>query len=638
MLRLTTLVLLAASLQQTPANTAIIVGRVVDQADGRPIPGALVDLASEAAVNGATPTAATQPRRQMTDSLGRYVFRELAAGVYQLRVTVGGNGFSPNGFIQNGFGFTIGAYLEGGYGQRRPGGPTQPLLIADGQSIPDLVVRLWKSAAISGLVLDDLGEPVIDTVVGAVQMSSDGRLINGPTVRTDDRGMYRLSGLAPGRYIVFVPQTLTSMSSESADMAMQKIVELRAAQNPGAPVAPVAELTGFRVGGTLVKTASAGLIDGNLVPRRDGDSLFVFQTTFHPAAVTLTAAAPVEVAAGDDRTGIDVSVQPVRATAVSGTIFAGGTPASGARLRLVPAGVSSDMALFDTAVTQTDALGRFTFPAVPVGNYTLISLTDPVAARPPTSGIVHNEPGGPGAWLSEAIGVGPDGVKDLAFTLKPGLSVRGQVEFVGASPRPTEADLARLTLGLRAARPRARADIAGGGAQAIPTPLGTFAAIGIPPGQYVMQVLSFPPGFPWRIQSVMIGGRDAADLPIDVSEDLSNVRVIFTDQPAAITGRVTSTDPADAAIAVMLFPSDRSLWADARALGRRFRLARSAVSGEFAIPNVPPGEYLIAAVHDVRTANWPDVSFLTTLVPDATALRIAPGQRVSVELTAKGIR
>jgi hypothetical protein len=303
-------------------------------------------------------------------------------------------------------------------------------------------------------------------------------------------------------------------------------------------------------------------------------------------------------------------------------------------------GASADASLFETAAAQTDGLGRFTFPLVPVGNYILKSVNDPLPLRPASAPVVH-EPtgaGGPGAWLTETVGVGPEGVKNLAFTLRPGFTVRGDMEFIGATPRPPDADIAKITLALRAAQPRARADIGGGGAQAAPAASGAFALVGLPPGRYLLRVLSVPAGFPWRVQSLIVNGRDVNDVPFDLADDVANVHIVFSDRPASVSGRVTSAEPGDAAAAVLLFPADRALWADARAMTRRFRLARTAASGDFRMADVPPGDYLVVAVLDTTTADWPDVSMLTKLMPEATSLRVAAGDASSISLIVKKVQ
>ena len=127
----------------------------------------------------------------MTDGDGRFLFRQVAKGAYQITATVGGSGFSPNGFIVSGFGSPIGLYLNGGYGQRRPEGQLQTIDIADGERLGDAVIRLWKPGVLTGQVIDEAGEPLVDVVVVAVRLSSDGRLLGGPSWKTDDRGVFR---------------------------------------------------------------------------------------------------------------------------------------------------------------------------------------------------------------------------------------------------------------------------------------------------------------------------------------------------------------------------------------------------------------------------------------------------------------
>jgi hypothetical protein len=123
----------------------------------------------------------------------------LAGGTYVIRATVGGSTNAPSGFIQSSSGSAITSYLAGGYGQRIAGGVTRPLPIGDGEQMATADIALWPTGVIAGNVLDEMGDPLVEAVVGAVRVTSDGRLTTGPTTRTDDRGAYRLSGLAPGR-------------------------------------------------------------------------------------------------------------------------------------------------------------------------------------------------------------------------------------------------------------------------------------------------------------------------------------------------------------------------------------------------------------------------------------------------------
>ncbi len=626
----------ALAAQQTPANTALIVGRVVDQADGKPIGGAVVEAVMESAIAGAT-IAGGPPRRQMTDGLGRFVFRDLQAGTYGVRARVGGTGFGPSGVFISSSGSPIASHVAGGFGQRRPGGPLESIQIAEGQVATDVVVRLWRGGALSGTVLDDLGEPVIDSVVGAARLSGDGRIVDGPTTTTDDRGRYRLSSLLPGRYVVFVPQMMTAMSAELADAGLKRIDDLNAARTPGEAFLGLPEAVGVRVGNSIVNMLpGSNLIVGSLTPRRDGDSVFVFQTTFHPQATALASATAVELGVSEQRSGVDVSMQPVRAAQVSGTVMDAGAPASGVRIRLLPSGSAPEAALFQSGSTMTDALGRFTFPVVPVGNYTIETLIAP-PAPPATSAVSHSvaHPGGAGAWLSERVGVGPDGVTGLLFTLKNSYSLKAQVEFTGSSARSSDQQLSMIRMGLLALQPRGRSDFGSVAAQGAPAATGAVSFEGLPPGRYSLRMTSSPPGTLWRLLSVTVGGREVNDLPIEISEDIGDVRIVLTDRAASVAGRVAFSDPAGGSPAVFLFPSDRRLWPDARALTRRFRLARTTPAGEFSVTDVPPGDYFVVAIDDSAAAGWPDAAFVAALAPLADSVKVEAGNRAAVSLTVK---
>ena len=148
------------------------------------VPGVVVTLA--------TVTDAGQPagRRMLTDEQGRFVFRGLPKGSYSIATTIGGNGNSPAGFIVSGQGQPFGAYLDGGYGRRRPNGPLQTIELGDEQKLGNVEIRVWKGGTIDGTIFDDANEPLAGVVVSAVRREPDGRLTTGPTTRTDDRGRY----------------------------------------------------------------------------------------------------------------------------------------------------------------------------------------------------------------------------------------------------------------------------------------------------------------------------------------------------------------------------------------------------------------------------------------------------------------
>ncbi|WP_053843185.1 carboxypeptidase regulatory-like domain-containing protein [Paracidovorax avenae] len=141
---------LAAEPPATPVAAALA-GRVVDAASGQPLAGATVEL------SGAAAQAAT------SGAQGAFRFSGLAAGRYELRVTLAGY-----------------AAL------------VRPAELATGQQLDLGLLALAGTSttgAIRGQVLDASGTPVGDALVA---------LDAGAGARTDTQGRYRIDGVAPG--------------------------------------------------------------------------------------------------------------------------------------------------------------------------------------------------------------------------------------------------------------------------------------------------------------------------------------------------------------------------------------------------------------------------------------------------------
>ena len=167
---------LAQAAPSPAAGTAVVRGRVVDKASGEPLARALVSLRS---------VGDHSARQHFTDDRGRFEFLGLVAGSYELRAAAGAHRTThvaiTYGFNADGVGSLL--YLK------------------DGEDRSDLVVELPRALAISGRVLDSAGEPL-----AMVNITVRSRNAGGPTTMrsrsTDDRGAFRVFGLAPGEYVV----------------------------------------------------------------------------------------------------------------------------------------------------------------------------------------------------------------------------------------------------------------------------------------------------------------------------------------------------------------------------------------------------------------------------------------------------
>jgi len=164
---------------QTPGpssvSTGSIRGRALAAATNAPLRNARIELEDSARRVVSTVLA---------DDEGRFTLTSINAGVYTLAAAK--PGYVKTRFIADGDGRTY----------------RSPIRIAAGATLESLDVWLPRAGAITGRILDGLGEPIMSVAVTAgsvgdgVQTSADGE--------TDDLGDYRIGGLPAGRFIVSV--------------------------------------------------------------------------------------------------------------------------------------------------------------------------------------------------------------------------------------------------------------------------------------------------------------------------------------------------------------------------------------------------------------------------------------------------
>ena len=100
--------------------------------------------------------------------------------------------------------------------------------------------------------------------------------------------------------------------------------------------------------------------------------MMVYQTTFYPNANTLSQAMNVTIAAGEERSAVDLQLKLSPAFIVSGSVQGPDGPMPNMPLRLQPGGFDElvvEGRLLETASTVSDAFGQFTFLGVPRAIY-----------------------------------------------------------------------------------------------------------------------------------------------------------------------------------------------------------------------------------------------------------------------------
>jgi hypothetical protein len=636
----------SASPPVKPPSTGVIAGTVVDASTDKPIGGAIVSISGTALADSARVTA----RQVLTGSDGRYIFMQLPAGMFLLTATQGG-------------------YLSGGVGASTRGSTGAQVALTDGEIRPDTKLALRRPASISGIVVDDAGEPVIGAQVGVLQRTRvRGRVTwsSGPNNETtDDRGMYRVSGLAPGDYLVVVDQVNATVPTAAVDES-QKLIEARGGMEGSTP--PImAEL--FASGGPTsgAGTSSTRMVNGQLQslsrstaqPGVDATGhMFVYPATLYPSATAGSKGSVVTVKSGEERSGIDIALRPVKTSSVSGTVLGPGGPASFVAVNLVPTdnSVALSRAVIGQVSTMTDARGTFTFVAVPAGDYVLKCLQVPALPSPPMvmssvqmadgstrmtasstgSPVTPPLPPDPTLFVEQPVSVGAKDISGLAVTLRAGARISGHVRFAGGLKPPTPQETQSVSLSLSSASPvgslfgrtpRVRVDANG-----------EITSQGFAQGEYTINVFGAPQG--WALQSITVDGVDVTQQPLEIGvSDVAGMIVTFTDTPADLTGAVTNRDgsPAKEA-AVIAFPADEPIAHDYGLNPRRVVSTRVVTSGAFALRNLPPGDYQVVAVDDIAKAFDLTPEFIQSIAGRATRVKISPGAKTQQTLQLVSVK
>ena len=633
--------------------TAVITGRVVDAATGNPVTGATVRVTRATGPNPVLtdPTAAAAQRpleESITNSGGYYVLRNLAKGNYQVMAQAGG-------------------YLEGAHGRRQPEGPIRAITLEIAQRVLNADVLMWRTGAISGVLLDEAGEPAIATEVRALRRAYSGgqlRLMVVKTTQTDDRGAFRLGGLVPGDYVLSVSATTTSVPTSVAD-AYRSVM-----QNPSIPPNDPQRLQMSQLmsesGGTVNPTLG-GVRVGDLTIGRPGQSsaappdpqaggpVFAYRQLFYPNATLSPQMSGLTLGSGEEKSGVELRLELTPTWRVSGTVSGPDGAMPNLALRLLPANIDeiSTDAGFDVATTISDAAGRFTFVGVPPGTYSLRARRiprSPVAASAITTVINVGSTGGvmmsaasvaaprtapdapldPALWVQESLQVGQRDLSGLSIVLRTGSRLSGQFRFEGSAVKPTADQMQRLTLTLRPLNQAASPGLAPQPAR--PDVEGRFTSGQNLPGLYAVTTPA-PPG--WTLKTITVGGRDISGWPLEIgTTDIDNIVVTFTDRPASLNGTVRlGTGQAQSSTMVLLFPADVQRWIS---LGMSPTLRRSLVAGDngtFSTTGLFAGDYMAVALDSAQPIDLENPAAYASLARVATRVTITDGAQATVSLS-----
>jgi protocatechuate 3,4-dioxygenase beta subunit len=577
-----------------PQQTGIgsIRGRVLAADSDAPLRNARVQIASAA---GAVPAV-------FTDADGRFVVSSIIAGRYRISAAKPG-------------------YLATSFGARRFEDPGIQVAVAD-RAIDGVELRLPKSAAISGRIIDSRGDPVIGLLVTAeIHSTIDAKAapVTAATTHTDDRGDYRLGGLPPRNVLVAV-----------------NVGPGVVGPTGGSPVI----VPGIRM--TTVINGRAVTVSTDSILTR----------TYYPGGTNPAEAQAIMLSAGDEKTAIDFVVPSSLPRMFFGV--AGDLPAAGAAKigstgairgritradgRPLPGAIVRLSEIFPPPTAVTDDEGHYELLRLPAGNYQVI------ASR---AGFITSEYGQrrslePG----ESVELGPgDSRERIDISLPDPAAIAGRIVDDGGEA-VEGADVRVLQIRYEAGR-RRLVDVSGAG-RSRSDDLGRYRIYGLPPGEYVVralvgQIVAFPestldlPGYAPTYFPGTWNPSEAGLVDVGVAQQFSGVDFALARAPMArISGKAVDAAGNPVTGGLGLSSSGRSGSVAGIAVG-----ARINGDGTFEFPNVPPGEYVLQGWKSHGNP-WTEGEFASQFVSvngaDVTGISIhlLPGSAISGRITLEG--
>jgi protocatechuate 3,4-dioxygenase beta subunit len=545
------LALLIGSLFHAQAQSPLLRGRVVSDASNEPIRNARVGF-----VEDAGPPV-------LTDEEGRFAFAPIPPGTHSISAA-------------------------------KTGYATATSVASDG-----IEIRLLKSGAISGRVLDDAGEPMPLISVWAERVVRTAGRIGIEQVaaaETDDLGDYRLSGLPSGEFLVAI--------------------------SPGRVI------------------TNGGIVSPPAVTRPP--------QRFYPNAFVPQQAQPIAVRAGDDVVGIDLVLalppmglalprapSPPTPPAGRGTIRGRVARADGRPLRRAQVELSPEDNATPRSVTSTDDAGQYEFPGLRAGAYRVTART--LSFQTGRFGR-HGDRG-------DAFSVAASALVDHVDISMPSRSaISGRIVDEYADPMANanvRVDRIEFSKGRR------RLVSVMNVAPCQTNDLGRYRIFGLPPGRYVVSAVvgqAVPngttadwPGYARTYFPATPVATEAEDVEVSADQDRLNVDIaLVRGHTARIAGYAFTEAGEPMQGVVWLSQSYRS-----GAVATSSVSARGQSDGAFEFKDLPPGEYVIQAAtswKDPATEGEFAVQFVTLNGTDATdvVLRMTTGSTIAGRLTFEG--
>jgi protocatechuate 3,4-dioxygenase beta subunit len=488
------------------AAPATVSGRVTDGERG--LPGVTVML-----VYNEPSQRFRMAARAKTDAEGRFLLTNVAPARYQILPV------APTHIVEG---------LVNNYP------PGRPLTVNAGEEVKDIDFKLEAGGVITGRVTDADGNPVVGEQVRATPAEENPAQprFNGFDPRdqmTDDRGVYRLFGLPPGRYRVSVGR---AGESGAVSFGRRKL----------------------------------------------------FRHTFHPDTVEQAQARVVEVKSGFESADIDITVgRALKTYRVSGRFVTADTnqPVAGISVGYITVDARGRRSGGYGSGTVTDARGEFATDGLAPGRYAVHATNS--FSRPGQE---------PSEFYSDPLffEVTESDVSGLLVKLKRGATVSGVVVIEGVADRAAAAQMLSALRVYAAVEPDRRSQVGTGGPTrpVSVNPDGTFRVAGVAPGKLRLGVLNDAVRGLTATRIELNGANVIQGFAVAEGAQVTGLRVVMTHGTGTIIGQTTFVNGAPPSGARLMAVARSAGPAPGEMVSHR---AEVDARGFFRIEGVPPGEY-----------------------------------------------
>ncbi len=503
-----------------------ISGRVITE-DGQPIPHAKVRVVGV----GGVKKALSGLMEVVTDANGNFQADRLDPAPYSITA-------SAPGYV-----------LTSTNGQTN----TAPKYAHVGETV---TIRMLRGGVITGRVTNSNGDPVIGIPVETIRLRDEnGRPVSDSLNsmdsifgrQTDDRGVYRVYGLAPGTYVVSVGANTLGFSIKPTPFSGRAKI-------------------------------------------------------YYPSA-TRDTAVEVTVRSGDETSGIDIRYRAETGLAITGKVT--GTPTGGEGLAAMTTSfvtltkAGTDILIGTSIVSPVGNNTGYSFYGLPNGEYEVIAFrpalnNGDIMASAPRRVIVNGR---------DVTGM------DLKLEAMASISGTVALEKLAASPAGLKCETGRESfldeISLQAkpvdspVQSLNALSMFGFSTVATPDDKGAFTLNGLKSGRHFLELQL--PDEHWFVKSAQLptasatnpGAREAGrnGITLKGGEKVTGLAVTLAEGAAGLKGRVTATGKLPSRLRVHLLPAESEAKDDVL----RFAEVRADEDGSFAFANVAPGKYLLMA-------------------------------------------